>query len=406
MLRNLGILFSLIILLSSYDARAQRYVQKVAFDCFGDSMTHRFAQPLYIDTSSLDSQEKIEVYCRQIPEAAFDGLLVDLKQFREGHRLDDWLYYQLIRRIADQLAPKCADYYLYTIYKWYLLKASGFDVILAYADGTLLFYVHCEENIYNIPIRREAGKNYVCLNYHDYRFKVDFEHRKFNTLRITQSVNATAFSYRVNSLPNTSHKTVTKDLQFTYNEQDYHFRVKLNESVGAYFKNYPVTDYEKHFNIPMSADANQSLIPALKKQIKALPVRDGVDFLMHFTRYAFLFKSDTENFGIEKIYSPELTLLYESSDCEDRVSLFYYLVKEIYDLPMVVLVYPKHVSIGIQFPKSFGQTVEYNGQKFTVCEPTPQTTDLKLGEANPSMSKLSYQVAFAYEPKISPLRRK
>jgi hypothetical protein len=369
-------------------------------------MTHRFTQPVFIDTSSPVSQEEIEAYCRQIPEASFVGLVSDLKQFRESHKLDDWLYYQLIRRIADQLAPKTANYYLYTIYKWYLLKASGFDAILAFADSTLLFYVHCEENIYNIPIRREAGKNYVCLNYHDYGFKVDFEHKKFNTLRTAQEAITTAFSYRVNSLPNTRNKIVTKDLQFTYNEQDYHFRIKLNGSVGAYFKNYPVTDYEKHFNIPMSADAYQSLIPALMKQIKGLPVRDGVDFLMHFTRYAFLFKPDIENFGREKIYSPELTLLNESSDCEDRVSLFYYLVKEIYDLPMVVLVYPKHVSIGIQFPKSFGQTVVYNGQKFTVCEPTPQTTDLKLGETIPSIAKDSYQVAFAYEPKQPQVRRK
>jgi hypothetical protein len=406
LLRNLVICFLLIQFLSSDDVRAQRYVQQVAFDCFGDSMTHRFTQPVFIDTSSPVSQEEIEAYCRQIPEASFAGLVNELKKFKEGHKLDDWLYYQLIRRIADQLAPKSANYHLYTIYKWYLLKASGFDAILAYADGTLLFYVHCEENIYNIPIRRETGKNYVCLNYHDYGFKIDFEYKKFNTLRTTQGANTTAFSYRVSSLPNVRNKTVTKDLQFTYNEQDYHFRVKLNGSVSAYFKNYPVTDYEKHFNIPMSADAYQSLIPALKKQIKGLPLRDGVDFLMHFTRYAFLFKPDTENYGRERIYSPELTLLNESSDCEDRVSLFYYLVKEIYDLPMVVLVYPKHVSIGIKFPKSFGQTVEYNGQKFTVCEPTPQTADLKIGEANPSISKLSYQVAFAYEPKISRLRKK
>lgn len=406
MFRNLFISCTLILVLSSVSARAQRYVQQVAFDCFGDSMTHRFPQPVFIDTFLRASQEQIEIYCSQIQEIEFRGLVDDLKQFREAHKLDDWLYYQLIRRIADQLAPKQSNYYLYTIYKWYLLKASGFDAIMAYADGTLLFYVYCEENIYNIPIRREGGKNYVCLNYHDYGFKVDFEHKKFRTLQTTQGVGITAFSYRVNSLPATNTKTITKDLQFTYNEQNYHFKVKLNSGVGSYFKNYPVTDYEKHFNIPMSAEAYQSLMPALRKQIKGLAVRDGVDFLMHFTRYAFLFKPDTESYGREKIYSPELTLLNESSDCEDRVSLFYYLVKEIYDLPMVVLVYPKHVSIGVQFPKSFGQTVEYNGQKFTVCEPTPQNTDLRIGEANPAMKKMSYQVAFAYEPKSFPAKRK
>jgi hypothetical protein len=406
LLRNFVISFILITLLPSVEGRAQQYVSQVAFDCFGDSMIHRFAEPVFINTSSPVSLEEIEAYCKKIPAAQLDGLVQDLKGFRERQKLDDWLYYQLIRRIADQLVAKKTDYFLYTIYKWYLLRASGFDAILAYADQTLLFYVHCEENIYNIPIRREAGKSYVCLNYHDYGFKVDFEHKKFKTLHTVQDENISSFSYRVNSLPGGKDQTVVKDLQFKYNEQDYHFRVKLNASVGAYFKNYPATDYEKHFNIPMSADAYHSLIPALQKQIRGLSVKDGVDFLMHFTRYAFLFKPDSETYGREKIYSPELTLLNESSDCEDRVSLFYYLVKEIYDLPMVVLVYPKHVSIGVQFPKSFGQTIVYNGQKFTVCEPTPQTTDLKLGETIPSIAKDSYQVAFAYEPKQPQVRRK
>jgi hypothetical protein len=105
---------------------------------------------------------------------------------------------------------------------------------------------------------------------------------------------------------------------------------------------------------------------------------------------------------MEKVYSPEMTLLSESSDCEDRVSLFYYLVKEIYDLPMIVVVYPKHVSIAVQFDKSFGKTIEHNGKKFTICEPTPQGQDLRMGESIPSLANAPYQIAFAYEPLPKP----
>ena len=278
----------------------------------------------------------------------------------------------------------------------YQIKLAQFEVPF----DLLLFFIERDElDIYNIPIRREGDKYYVCLNYHDYGFKVDFEHKNFRTLHTRQFDDAGTFSYEVTSLPTVKSHTIVKELQFTYNEQDYHFRVKINPLVGNYFKNYPVTDYQKHFNIPMSPETYQSLIPALKKQVRNISVKDGVDFLMHFTRYAFLFKPDTEIYGREKINSPELTILNESSDCEDRVSLFYFLVKEIYDLPMVVLVYPKHVSIGIQFPKSFGQTIEYKGQQFTVCEPTPQITDLRLGEINPLTAQMSYQIAFAYEPR-------
>lgn len=126
--------------------------------------------------------------------------------------------------------------------------------------------------------------------------------------------------------------------------------------------------------------------------------KNGTDYLMRFTRYAFLFENDSKTFGKEKRLSPEETLLYEYSDCEDRAALFFYLVKEIYNLPMIVLVYPKHVTIGVQFDKPVGNPIVYNGKKYSVCEPTPQKWNLRLGQMIPALSKTSYEVVYAYNP--------
>jgi hypothetical protein len=128
-------------------------------------------------------------------------------------------------------------------------------------------------------------------------------------------------------------------------------------------------------------------------------VKNGIDYLMRFTRYAFIYEKDSEHFGKEKRLSPEETLLYEQSDCEDRAALFFYLVKEIYDLPMIVLAYPTHVTVAVQFDKAVGHPIIYNGNKYYVCEPTPQKTDLRIGESIPSLNKVSYEVAYAYTPK-------
>jgi len=341
---------------------------------------------------------EIEAYCRKIPESELEGLVQALRRFRDEHQLDDWLYYQLVRRVAEQISPKASDYYLYTICKWYLLTRSGYDAILTFAGEKLLFYVRSDENIYNVPIRKEGSNTYVCLNYHDYGFNIDFSRNRFRKLDLPAG-NTGAFSYRVSSLPGVKGGTIEKELSFEYNRTNYSFRIKLNPKMAAYFRNYPVTDYEKHFNIPLSPETYASLIPALRQKLRGLSARDGVDFLMHFTRYSFLFRADTDKYGGEKVYSPEMTLFNESSDCEDRVGLFYYLVREVYDLPMIVVAYPKHVSIAVHFDKAFGQTIEYKGKKFTICEPTPQADDLALGQSIPSLSGSAYQIAFAYEPR-------
>ena len=124
----------------------------------------------------------------------------------------------------------------------------------------------------------------------------------------------------------------------------------------------------------------------------------GVDYLMRFTRYAFLYESDDENFGKEKRLSPEETLFSKYSDCDDRAALFFFLVKEVYNLPMITLLYPTHVTMAVQFDKSVGNTIPYNGREYTVCEPTPQKQDLRIGELSPKLKKMPYQIVYAYDP--------
>ena len=126
--------------------------------------------------------------------------------------------------------------------------------------------------------------------------------------------------------------------------------------------------------------------------------KNGVDYLMRFTRYAFLFEKDSEVYGKEKRLSPEQTLLYEQSDCEDRAALFFSLVKEIYNLPMIVLAYPDHVTIAVKFNRPVGTPILYNGDKYSVCEPTPQKQDLAVGQLSRNLKKEPYEIVYAYSP--------
>lgn len=242
-------------------------------------------------------------------------------------------------------------------------------------------------------------KQYVCLNYHDYGGNIDFDKNRFSELALTVPEATHSFSYKITQMPDFNPGSYTeKDLSFEYGQNNYHFRIKLNPEVQTIFRNYPVLDYNYYFNIPLSRETHNSLIPELKNVIHGLNTKDGVDFLMHFTRYAFVFKKDTDAFGKEKRMSPEETLLYDESDCEDRAALFFYLVKEMYNLPMIVLTYPQHVTIAVEFNKPIGNTIIYKGRKFSICEPTPQRMDLPIGKQIPTLRKEPYEIAYEYIP--------
>ena len=377
---------------------AQDKSSVIHFDFYGDPVEFVFQESSRVDFTDQLSAESIQSFYNKILKTPYEPVITALAAYKDQHKPDDWLFYQLIRKTAQLISPKAENYHRYTLYKWFLLSKSGYDATLAIAGDQVLFYVQSDENIYNIPFRIRDGKQYVCLNYHDYG-NIDFEKTKFSEIAIRTPEAQKAFSYKVTQLPAFSPADYQdKDLTFNYYQTDYHFKIKLNPQVKTIFANYPVVDYESYFNIPLSEVTYSSLIPSLKNNIKGMTVKKGVDYLMRFTRYAFLFETDSKNFGKEKRLTPEQTLLYDNSDCDDRAALFFYLVKEIYDLPMIVLAYPKHVTIAVGFDKPIGKSIVYNGDRYSICDPTPQKQDLGLGETLPELKKIPYEVVYAYHP--------
>lgn len=396
---RLTILFLAILLIADTRNSSGQDNNKLSFDFYGNPVVLTPDPSLNVQLGKDQDTRAIQDLCQSLVSGNHSTLVTQLLAYKNLYKLDDWLYYQLIRKTAQGLSPKADNYYRYTIYKWFLLTRSGYNATLKISPGKLLFYVQTDENIYNIPYYIREGKQFVCLNYHDYGGHIDFEQETFREIMAAGSAMTQPFSYKVNRLPEFKPSDYQeKDLQFSYNNNDYHFKVKLNSQIKNIFANYPVVDYESYLNIPLSRETYGTLIPLLKKKVKGMSKKNGVDYLMQFTRYAFLFESDSKTYGKEKRLTPEQTLLYEHSDCEDRVALFFCLVKEIYNLPMIVLTYPEHVTIAVRFERPVGTPIIYNGMKYSVCEPTPQKQNLAMGQLMPNLAKSTYEVVYAYNP--------
>ena len=394
---RLKYLFLLLLCLAFSEARTQSKDLRVDF--YTDVFQAKADETLFIDFPSTVSNTAILNAYIHLNSSNFKPLLDSLLTYKKEHQLNDWLYYQLVRRIAQQLSPKEVNYGAYTLYKWFILVKSGYDARLALSHQKIIFYVFNDEDIEDIPFFMVGDKKYMCLNYHDYA-RVNLNDDPPVPVKIYIENADQAFSYKVTRMPDFKPaQDIEKKLEFVYDRKAYHFSIKVNSNIQAVFANYPGVDFETYFNIPMTRETYSSLIPLLKKNIARMNEKKGVDYLMRFTRYAFLYENDQENFGKERRMSPQETLMSAYSDCDDRAALFFYLVKEIYNLPMIALLYPTHITMAVEFHKPVGEPIVYKGKVYSLCEPTPELEDLGIGQMSAQLKNIPYRIVYQYEPR-------
>jgi len=390
------LLLSVLLIFAFLSAKTQS--KELRVDFFTDIFLVKVDSTLVIRFPSEVSDHTLHHGYEQLNAANFHHLIDSLLLYKKQHELNDWLYYQLVRRVAQQLSPKEVNYAAYTLYKWFMLVKSGYDARLALSHQKIIFYVCNDEDIEDIPFFMIGNKKYMCLNYHDYA-RINLNDDPPVPVKIDITNADQAFSYKVTRMPDFKPaQDIEKKLEFVYDRKAYHFSIKLNTNIQAAFANYPGVDFESYFNIPMTRETYSSLIPLLKKNVARMSEKKGVDYLMRFTRYAFLYENDQENFGKEKRMSPQETLMSAYSDCDDRAALFFYLVKEIYNLPMIALLYPTHITMAVEFRKPIGEPILYKGKVYSLCEPTPELEDLGIGQMSAQLKNIPYRIVYQYEP--------
>lgn len=360
----------------------------------------RWEAPMEMPAVASGDLEELERIDERL-EAATRELVAEMQAVRKEKGLCDWLSYQLIRRVSDRLAPKKRDYFAYTATKWHFLKAMGFEPLLGVGGSKVLLYIRTSDRVYNLPFKTIEGRQYVCLNFHDYGYDEAVAAVGMRFLR-PDTPSASDFSFSIDRLPEfPASAYVERDLTFPFGRTRQTFQVRTNETLRQFLSNYPVTDYGNQFSIPLSPMTRASLVEPLKRRLEGMDREKGLEYLMALTRHAFPFATDTETFGREKRLSAEETLAYGNSDCEDRAALFFCLVREIYDLPMIVLAYPDHVTVAVRLEGTSERGILHEGERYLPCEPTPQSRELKPGELLPRLKGQAFEVIHSHRPRNS-----
>jgi hypothetical protein len=73
------------------------------------------------------------------------------------------------------------------------------------------------------------------------------------------------------------------------------------------------------------------------------------------------------------------------------------LVKELIDLPMIIVAYSDHLTIGVKLKNNQGKLLHHNGETYTICDPTGPNNSDKVGIYPKGYERKSYEIIGSYE---------
>ncbi len=341
-----------------------------------------------------------EYFTEMDSRGAYHQLLEQFKQIKKEKNLNDWMYFCLIRQVVEKMYEPVETErreILHTMVTSFYLSKSGYETRVTNALLKALFlYVHSTEKIYDIPYTIMDGKRY---------YNLTAKYQQLNTRGIAFRVNkfvpraeGKSFSFLMNELPNWSPKTVEKTFSFPVDDTIYTLELELDSSSLKMMRNYPALNPMDYLNVPLSSTTSASLLPQLRQIIDGKSQREAVEVLISFTRRAFEYKWDWNVYDQDKPMIADELFFNEYSDHEDRCALFYNLVKELLDLPMIVVShFNNDLTIGVALDEPVGDAYPYQVRLYTICDPTSPNNSKRLGDLPYGFKEEYIEIVGTYE---------
>ncbi len=315
-------------------------------------------------------------YYKALKQTHYQPLLSQLKKHKADYQLNDWLYFELLQKSVSELFRSHGALQR-NLVNWFLLAESGFDVRLTYLQQEIYLYIYTEEELYEVPLIEDGGRTFASLSG---LLGEQAEGQALYLLNFVPNPKGKSFSFYLTQLPKLHPEIEEKIFQINFEDTTYQLKINSDRTIIKLMQNYPLIKEEEYLKTPFSQAVAQSLLPQLQDIIRGRKEEEALKLLIAFTRSSFQYKEDKLHFGYSKPMIAEEVFYYPFSDCEDRSALFFGLVKELLDLPMVIIAFEDHLTIGVALKNIEGEGIRYQGRKYYICDPTGPVNSTRIGQ--------------------------
>jgi hypothetical protein len=322
-------------------------------------------------------------------------LLGDLLRYRNELELNDWLYCKMVRAAVDKIYADEKEVHKALVW-WFLLNESGYDVRINVSELIYVFlYAPSDQKLTDMASFSEGGKKFYNLTAKLYG--VDTRLAIFNKPKFIANPNGKNFSFSLEKMPNLKANPVNQKMTFKYKGEEKEMTVTIDKVVQEILADYPQMEEMEMLQAGLSSTLDKSLLPQLSALMEGKSQKEQLELLAAFTRTAFEFKSDWDLYEQERPMYAEQLFQSKYSDQEDRCALYFYLVKTMLDLPMVVIShYNNNMTLGVAINEPMKRSFEYKKRKFTICDPTHPISNGDIGKFPNGLSSQTATVVGDY----------
>ena len=326
-----------------------------------------------------------------------------LQHQRSRLGLNDWLYVKLVRQTVDAVAGFAAENER-RVLEFHLLTLAGFDARLCYDAHDVYVYAHTADALFEVPMITHGERRYVNLTAALSPRSRTARSLSLHPLRPLPY--GVSLSFDLSELPGFAPDVQARTFRFRYGGELHTVHGLSDRTIAAWMNDYPFFEEGRYVETPMSPTTSGRLLAELRPMLEGKSERESLALLAAFTRSAFEYKEDKQSFGYSKPMIADEVLYYPVSDCEDRSALYFTLVRELLDLPVIAIAYDDHLSVAVASEELASEelggehALYHEGRRYFVCDPTGPKESVSIGAPPAGYADRPYDIVAAYAPTV------
>ena len=365
----------------------------MTFDVFGTECRVRIGDNCRFRLAGITGDQVADAL-GEFLKPQYDNMLYDCLQERQKHNFSDWAYYQMLLMLTNKFYGNHTNEA--TLALGFLYSQSGYKMRYAQDGQTLYMIVASQYNMF--------GKSYFYIDGEWYYLLDNIKDGAKLSICTAKFPKESPLSLQISAhqdfavLP-TTERTIT-----SLKNPDFSFTIRSNKNSIDFYNTYPCSYTEDNFmtrwanyaNTPLEKWLTDQIYPGMRKKLNGLKPLEAVQQLDWWVQGktdinrtnpnqgCFLYAYDESIWGYDRNFFGEESIFYPYNDCEDRSILLSHLVRDLVGLDCVLVYYPGHLAMAVNFPYDVpGDYITVGGRKFTVCDPTYIGSD--VGETMPTM---------------------